>query len=99
MHISICNELAEKKRMSFAAEKVNRRVQFGDRIFPNLRTEFLDGICKDHVQVGEKLFYILGLSSLIIVRVHGIESMGPATSMRLTKSSGIGGNYTIVTVV
>jgi hypothetical protein len=66
--ISICNELAETKRMFFASEEVNGKVQFRDHKKPKASTEFLDGICKDNVQVGDKLIYISGLSSFVIVR-------------------------------
>lgn len=74
-HISICNELAETNRMFFAAEKVNTRIHFSDPQKLEHRTEFLDGICKDDVQVGDKVIYISGLSSLVIVRAYDSESV------------------------
>jgi hypothetical protein len=74
--------------MFFASEEVNRRVQFRDPKKPKASTEFLDGICKDDVQVGDKLIYISGLSSFVIVRADdgwSVRLISPAVMWLKTR--------------
>jgi hypothetical protein len=87
-HISICNELAETDRSFFGAQEVHRRVQYTNPKNPKAWVEFLDGICKDNVQVGDKLIYISGLSSLVIVRADdggSLRLVSPAVMGLKTK--------------